>query len=114
MPESRSMSRKKRKQLSREKVKKSQKPDNQDLNDLNRIEFHRNGFTLVPDSSEKNPGIAYYLKWNNPESDEMMCSCHTYKRKPCVHILHLVDLYRSFKLKTGGRTPEEDFHKSIW
>ena len=44
----------------------------------------------------------------------MFCSCSTYRKKTCPHILALGDLYRAFHKKLQGRTPNDDFRSSIW
>jgi hypothetical protein len=44
----------------------------------------------------------------------MFCSCSTYRKKACPHILKLVDLYRAFHKQLKGGTPDDDFRSSVW
>ena len=82
--------------------------------DLHRLEFHRHGFALVPDPSDPRPGVAFFLKGDRWNRDQMFCSCSTYRKKTCPHILTLRDLYRAFHKKLKGRTPDDDFRSSFW
>ena len=82
--------------------------------DLNQVEFHRHGLALVPDLSDKRPGVAYFLKGGPNGPDERICSCSIAKRRTCPHIIRLVELYEVFLKKYGGIPPQEAFRSSLW
>jgi superfamily II DNA or RNA helicase len=82
--------------------------------DLNRLEFHRHGFALVPDPSDARPGVAYFLKGDGRNPDQSFCSCSTSKKRTCPHTLALSGLYRDLHKKLKGRTPDDDFRSSLW
>jgi len=82
--------------------------------DLNQVEFHRHGLALVPDPSDKRPGVAYFLKGSPRESDIRLCSCSIAKKQTCPHVLKLVKLYRAFQKKHEGKSSQEVFRSSLW
>ncbi|RPJ04875.1 MAG: hypothetical protein EHM36_09180, partial [Deltaproteobacteria bacterium] len=82
--------------------------------DLNRVEFHRHGLALVPDPSDRRPGVAYFLKGSRQEPEIRDCSCSTAKRQTCPHILDLVKVYKAFQKKYEGRPLHEVFRSSLW
>ncbi|MBW2309641.1 MAG: DEAD/DEAH box helicase [Deltaproteobacteria bacterium] len=82
--------------------------------ELHRLEFHRHGFALVPDPSDPRPGVAFFIKGDKWNRDQMFCSCSTYRKKTCPHILALRDLYRAFHKKLKKRIPDDDFRSSVW
>ena len=82
--------------------------------DLNQVEFHRHGLALVPDPSDKRPGIAYLLRETENQPDLRICSCSIAKTKTCPHILKVVDLYKALLKKYGGRPPQDAFRSSLW
>jgi len=91
----------------------SQKPDANQI-DLHLVEFHRHGFALVPDPSDKRPGVAYLLKSANRQPDVRLCSCSISKRETCPHIRDLVNLYKILKQKFAEQSPQEAFRSSLW
>ena len=82
--------------------------------DLNQVEFHRHGLALVPDPSDKRPGVAYLLRETVNQPDLRICSCSIAKRKTCPHILRLVELYKALLKKYGGKPPQDAFRSSLW
>jgi superfamily II DNA or RNA helicase len=58
--------------------------------------------------------VAFFLKGDGRNPDQRLCSCSTYRKKTCPHILTLGDLYRAFHKKLKGRTPDDDFKSSVW
>jgi superfamily II DNA or RNA helicase len=82
--------------------------------DLNQVEFHRHGLALVPNLSDKRPGVAYLLKETASQPDLRICSCSIAKRQTCPHILKLVELYKAFLKKYEGKPPQEAFRSSLW
>ena len=109
------MAKKKKKRF--QKNLKSEKDDRNSkvsASDFHRIEFFRNGFTLVPDPADRSPGVALLLKATKKERDQRFCSCAVSKRRTCEHILKLVALYKTFREQYGEKTPEEAFRSSLW
>ncbi len=94
------------------------KPDNKESNPseawLHQVEFHRHGLALVPDPSDRRPGVAYFLKGNSRERDLRICSCSISKKQTCPHILKLVELYKALQKKYDGKSPYEVFRSSLW
>lgn len=84
------------------------------VNDFNMVEFHRNGFALLPDPSDEMPGIAFFIKGKNSYEDQRFCTCSTSKKKVCNHVLRLTELAREMEKQFHGKTLEEDFKASIW
>jgi len=82
--------------------------------ELHRLEFHRQGFALVPEPSDPKPGVAFFLKGDGRNPERRFCSCSVSKKKTCAHILALTDLYRAFQKKCNGRMPDEVFRSSLW
>jgi len=82
--------------------------------DLNRLEFHRHGFALVPEPKDPRPGVPFFLKGDERNPDQRFCSCSTSKKKTCPHILALSALYRAIHKKLKGRTVDDDFRSSLW
>ena len=69
--------------------------------DLNQVEFHRHGLALVPDPSDKRPGVAYFLKGSPRKSDIRLCSCSIAKKQTCPHVLELLRLKASVSRPLG-------------
>ena len=82
--------------------------------DLNQVEFHRHGLALVPDPSDKRPGVAFFLKGTANHPDLRICSCSIAKKQTCPHVLKLVELYKAFLKKYEEKPPQEAFRSSLW
>ncbi len=93
-------------------------PNNKESNPsvawLHQVEFHRHGLALVPDPSDRQPGVAYFLKGNSRDPDLRICSCSIAKKQTCPHILKLVELYKALQKKYDGKSPYEVFRSSLW
>ncbi|MBN1904365.1 MAG: DEAD/DEAH box helicase family protein [Deltaproteobacteria bacterium] len=68
----------------------SSKPDITRL--LDRVEFHSNSIALLPASSDKNPGVAFYIKNENTPSGKIFCSCMLQKEGACAHMQELKEI----------------------
>ncbi|MBI4764987.1 MAG: hypothetical protein HY787_10325 [Deltaproteobacteria bacterium] len=79
-----------------------------------RIEFHRQGLALVPDESERRPGVAYLIKANKRDPSRRLCSCSLSARKTCNHLLKLAEEYKALVSFLGGKIPDEVFRLSTW
>ena len=87
---------------------------NPSATDLNHVEFHRHGLAMIPDPTDKKPGVAFFLKSSSNEPDQRICSCSIVKKHTCPHILKLIELYKALLKKYGGKPPQEVFRSSIW
>jgi len=96
------------------KTEKSNQDRNASVMDLNQVEFHRHGLALVPDPSDKKPGITFFLKGNGNQPDLRMCSCSNARRETCSHVLKLVKLYKALQKEFGGQSPQDAFRSSLW
>lgn len=94
------------------------KPDSTEFSSsdagLHQVEFHRYGLALVPDPTDRRPGVAYFLKGTSRGPDLRICSCSIAKKKTCPHILKLVGLYKALQKKYKGKSPYEAFRSSLW
>lgn len=80
----------------------------------NRIEFHRQGIALVPDESERRPGVAYLIKGNKRGLSQRYCSCSLSAKKTCAHLLKLTEEYQEVIHRLDGRSPDEAFRTAPW
>ncbi len=79
-----------------------------------RIEFFRNGLTLAPEPDDRQPGFASLVLKTREISGFRGCTCPSYKKKTCRHILELTSIYKSFLDRSGGRQPYDLFETSPW
>jgi len=96
------------------KTEKNRQDQNPSATELNQVEFHRHGLALVPDPSDRKPGVTFFLKGNGNQPDLRICSCSTSRRETCPHILKLVKLYRALQKEFEGRSAQDAFRSSIW
>lgn len=82
--------------------------------DFERVEFHRHGLALFPDSGDRRPGIAIFADDGTPGMRQRFCSCSVSARRTCPHILELSRIVKALTGRLGGKTLEEDFRASIW
>lgn len=82
--------------------------------DLARIEFHRNAVALLPDSTDKTPGIATVLFERGFEISSRSCACKIAHKRTCAHVRKLTAICNHFQQKLGRKSLEEDFRASIW
>ncbi len=103
-----------RAEISKSKPKLPSQDQDTSFADLNQVEFHRHGLALVPNLSDTRPGVAYLIKDPANASEVRICSCSIAKRQTCPHIHKLVELYKAFLKKYGGKFPQEVFRSSLW
>jgi hypothetical protein len=77
-----------------------------------RIEFHRQGLALVPDESERRPGVAYLINASKRDPSRRLCSCSLSAKKTCNHLLKLAEEYKALDFFLGGKIPDEVFRLS--
>jgi superfamily II DNA or RNA helicase len=82
--------------------------------DLNRLEFHRQALALMPDSGDKDPGVAVMVDDTGPSLDFLNCNCGKSRKTTCAHIKQLAAVYRFKQSMLGDNTLEQDFRESIW
>ena len=67
------------------------------------LEVHRDGFGLLPDADDLDPGLALWIpKRNGRGSETRMCSCAAAKRRMCGHQRQLLKLARRFDEELPG------------
>ncbi len=78
---------------------------------LERLEHHRNGLVLLPDTSDNDPGAAFFIFGDELTPNQMWCSCKTTSNNnACRHMLELSEIIKKLK----GRRPYEEFKNSFW
>jgi SNF2 family DNA or RNA helicase len=82
--------------------------------DLERVEFHRHAFALMPEAGDRRPGVAFFVSGERFESQWHFCSCSMSKKRTCPHILKLKRIYNNLNKKLNGKLPSENFKSSIW
>jgi superfamily II DNA or RNA helicase len=82
--------------------------------DLGCMEFHRDALALVPDPSDKRPGVAFFLPGTKDRRELRTCSCSVSRSRTCAHILKLVEIHKTVQKETGGRGLYEVFRSGIW
>ena len=82
--------------------------------DLSRVEFHRHGLALLPDLTDKRPGVAFFVKADQFGQNQRFCSCAIFQTRTCNHILDLVKAYKTLNGDLHEKGVEDDFRASIW
>ena len=85
--------------------------------DVTSVENHRDGFALVPDPDEKNPGIALIIEARGADP-VAICTCPTWyqreKRRRCGHVDRLRELARELRSQWGGRPFADVIDTTFW
>ena len=82
--------------------------------DLNRIEFHRNAFALMPEPTDKKPGIAFFVANAKSRLKQRFCSCTVSKKRTCPHIVKLMHAYKMLNKGPSEKGIEADFTSTVW
>ena len=69
---------------------------------MGRIEFHRQALALLPETEDKKPGVATFVKKPQGEDVDRFCTCSVYKRATCRHILELTQVYKKLHSRFGA------------
>ena len=86
----------------------------QRMNDFVDLEWHRDGFGLLPASDDPDRGLALWVPSRNGKGGEArMCSCAAAKRRMCAHQRRLVKLARRFDEELPGFATRA-FEASLW
>ncbi len=83
-------------------------------NILNRIEFHREAVALLPDLTDKKPGVAFMQMDPKFKSVKRFCTCTVSGSKTCAHLKELTLVFKTIQKKYSKKPIEEDFKTSIW
>jgi hypothetical protein len=82
--------------------------------ELQQIEFFRDGMALLPEPSDKRPGIAFFVPGNDYQLNQRFCTCNLSKSRTCPHLKHLTSTFKSLHQKYGRTFFEDHFRSSIW
>ena len=78
------------------------------------LEVHRDGFGLLPEADDLDPGLALWVPTRTGKGTEIrMCSCTAAKRRMCAHQRRLLKLARRFDEELPGFATRR-FEASIW
>ena len=81
---------------------------------LHLIEFHRHGYALMPEETDRDPGVAVFVD-NGPDMRPFRsCTCQVFKKKTCPHILKLSGSISAIREHFNGKALYQDFRESFW
>ncbi|MDY6970980.1 MAG: DEAD/DEAH box helicase [Thermodesulfobacteriota bacterium] len=102
--------------MQRSRRKGGKKVLGQDISepDLSRVEFHRHGLALMPDPTDRRPGVAFAVKGGQFEQDQRFCSCAISQTRTCNHLLELAEARKALHRNLNGRGLDEAFRASVW
>jgi superfamily II DNA or RNA helicase len=82
--------------------------------DLHQIEFFRQGMALLPEPSDKRPGVAFFLQGGDFELAQRFCTCTLSKSRTCPHLKHLIQAFKVMNQGPGQTLFEDRFRSGIW
>ena len=82
--------------------------------DIHQIEFFRQGMALLPEPSDKRPGVAFFVQGNDFELTQRFCTCTLSKNRTCRHLKRLTQTCKNTKQKSGQKHFDDRFRSSIW
>ena len=82
--------------------------------DLHQIEFFRQGMALLPEPSDKRPGVAFFLQGNDFQLTQRFCTCTLSESRSCPHIKQLLKAFKAMRQKSDQTLYEDRFRASIW
>src|SRR5512145_3239720 len=87
-----------------------------DMSDLLNIEFHRQGYAMLADPQDKDPGSPVcFPRTANGRVMTGFCNCRANKKKSdCGHFSQLLKLIPEIKKQHGDRHAGEIFTESLW
>ena len=81
---------------------------------LQLLEFHRHAYALMPEKTDPHPGVAVFVD-NGPQvSPFRSCTCQTFKKKTCPHLLELSGFINAIRRYSKGKGLYQDFRESLW
>ncbi len=81
---------------------------------LNQLEFHRHALALLPDPSDKRPGVVFFVEGDQHIPAQRFCTCGLSATKTCAHQLKLAQIFKHIKKTSLARESYECFRSSIW
>ncbi|MBI9084635.1 MAG: DEAD/DEAH box helicase [Desulfobacterales bacterium] len=81
--------------------------------DIQRLEFHRNAYALIPSADDPRPGVASMVIRPGSISDQRHCTCQS-KSRTCPHLKQLAALQKSLQDRIPGANPETGLKSSFW
>ena len=82
--------------------------------DIHQIEFFRQGMALLPEPSDKRPGVAFFVQGGDFELAQRFCTCTLSKSRTCPHLKHLIQAFKAMNQGSGQTLFEDRFRSSIW
>jgi hypothetical protein len=80
---------------------------------MQQIEFFRQGMALLPDPSDKRPGVAFFVPGDDFTLAQRFCTCALSENRTCPHLKHLTKTFKVLH-QESDRTFEDRFRSSIW
>ncbi|MCG6882066.1 MAG: DEAD/DEAH box helicase [Deltaproteobacteria bacterium] len=81
---------------------------------IEQIEFFRQGMALVPDPTDKRPGVSFFVPGNDFQLTQRFCTCTLFKKRTCAHQRTLTKAFKSLGETFHGNSFVECFSASIW
>ncbi len=82
---------------------------------LEDLEFHRSGFGLLPDTSDRDPGLAIQAVMpTGIGCVSRFCTCKASRKRTCRHLKRLAELRSELEASFGGEAPAASFQASLW
>ncbi len=81
---------------------------------LQLLEFHRHAYALMPEKADREPGVAVFVDNGSDISPFRSCTCQTFKKKTCSHLLALSGFINAIRRHSNGKGPYQDFRESFW
>jgi hypothetical protein len=81
---------------------------------LNQLEFHRHALALLPDPSDKRPGVVFFVEGDQHTPAQRFCTCGLSATKTCAHQLKLAQIFKRIKKTSLATESYERFRSSIW
>ena len=83
------------------------------------FEFFRQGMALMPEPSDKRPGVAFFVPGNaqcnqKGQLTQRFCTCNLSGSKTCPHLKHLTKAFKALHQKSDQTLFEDRFRFSIW
>ena len=82
--------------------------------DIHQLEFFRQGMALLPEPSDKRPGVAFFVQGNDFELTQRFCTCTLSKNRTCRHLKRLTRTCKNTKQESGQKHFDDRFRSSIW
>ena len=68
---------------------------------------------LLPEPSDKRPGVAFFVPGDDFTLAQRFCTCALSENRTCPHLKHLTKTFKHLQ-QESGRTFEDRFRSSIW